>query len=176
MQAGFLPDGNIYVFTCEDYKVFDTDMDNPVPVYSLSDIYHTGENRDNGVFYRCLVNFRRDLYTGDILFVYFDLPYADEDGYYLNSENDKWQLDATYRVALLDTDGYIAYNYNTGVPVLTFGKKVDTAVISMPTGNTLRLRSSMTHKNGQEYFEGILNLENGKYFPLTIFDIKDITN
>lgn len=176
VQTGFLPDGNVFVFTHEDYKVFDTNMDNLQPVYKFSDIYSTGENRAKGVYYRCLVNCRRDPYTGDVLFVYFDLPYADEGGYFLDSSTDTWQLDATYKVALWDTDGYLAYNHDSGVPVLTFGKKLDPVQISMPTGKTLRLKSGFNHRNGQTYFEGIINLETGKYTSIETFDIKNITD
>ena len=176
VQTGFLPDGNVYIFTQEDYKVFDTDMGTPQPVFSLSDIYPTGANRAKGVYYRCLVNCRRDPYTGDVLFVYFDLPYADEDGYFLDSSKDTWQLDATYKVALLDADGYIAYNHDTGVPVLTFGKKLDPVKISMPTGTTLKLESGFNHENGITYFSGILNLETGKYTAVDSFNIEKLQN
>ena len=89
---------------------------------------------------------------------------------------DTWQLDATYKVALLDDDGYIAYNYDTGVPVLTFGKKLDPVKISMPTGTTLKLESGFEHRNGIIYFSGILNLETGKYTVTDSFSKEKIKN
>jgi len=38
------------------------------------------------------------------------------------------------------------------------------------------LESGLDHRNGHTYFEGIINLETGKYTAIKTFDVENITN
>ena len=170
-DTGFLQNNDVYVYTYEDFVIFDTDMSNSTPIYRLTDYFPMGDKPIDGVNYRYLMAARRDPVSKSVLIIYWDDLYDDEhyEDRFIDYQNNGWQLKATYKVALINPDGTIGYIHDTGVNVLAnFGLRP--VSMYLESGDSLRIYS-WANSHRYTYFEGRLNLTTGEYQSIKDFDL-----
>ncbi|MBQ3008197.1 MAG: hypothetical protein IJD80_01290, partial [Oscillospiraceae bacterium] len=163
-EAGFFSNNDVYVISYDDFKIFDTDMNNSNAVYQLGNWYPLGKITVDGVpYYRYLVAARRDPSTKDILFVYFDLKYTEnyEEQFLDYSKNDR-QLKGTYKVAVIDKNGKLGYLYDTGVYAMTDAFGISPVSISLDDNTTLHISCWRKHRDNI-FFEGTVDLTTGQF-------------
>ncbi len=172
-DTGFLQNSDVYTYTYDNFVIFGTDMDNPQPIWRLTNHFPMGENAAEGVYCRYLMAARRDPVSKSVLIIYFDDTYGDdryEEGF-IDYKNNGWQLKATYKVALINPDGTIGYVHDTGVNVLAgWGLHPVSMYLESPT--SLRIYS-WANSHRYTYFEGRLNLTTGEYRSIKDFDISE---
>jgi len=168
--TGFLQNNDVYVYSYDNFKIFDTDIANPQPIWQLTDYFPMGEDPAPGIEYRYLMAARRDPVSKSVLILYFDMPYYSSENYrekYLDLEKDSWQLKSTYHVTLINPDGTIGYTRDTGVHAL-FDWGIRPVSMYMEGPDILHIYSwSDSHKT--IWFEGRLNLTTGVYTSIKDF-------
>lgn len=169
-SAGFLQNNDVYVYSYDNFKIFDTNMNNTAPVWQMTDYLPVGENPAPGVQYRYLMAARRDPISKSVLALYFDMPHYDGENYkdiYLDIEKDSWQLKSTYHVTLINPDGTIGYSRDTGVHALSdWG--IRPVSMYMEGADVLHIYS-WADSHSKILFEGRLNLTTGKYTSIKDF-------
>jgi len=113
-ETGFFSNGEIYLLTGSDFVVFDRDMANTQPVFSMADNFPLGYNAVKEGVDRYLSAVRRNS-DGSFYAVYYDYDWMDNDRY--TEGNVMGQLKATYQIAHLDKNGNMLSTYDTGVNV-----------------------------------------------------------
>jgi len=113
-DTGFFSNGEVYLLTGSDFKIFDRDMENTRPVFRISDNFELGYNavREGTDRYLCAVRRNADK---SFYVVYYDYNWMDNDRY--TEGNVMSELKATYQIALLDKDGNMISTHDTGVNV-----------------------------------------------------------
>ncbi len=114
-ESGFFSNGDVYVFSGDGMKIFDTDMNNKNHIFKLGDNFTFGANISDDIHQRILLAARRDPVDKTYLAVYFEQPYYKNTAdMYKNGNAEDTFLKATYKVGYFDKDGRIVNVYETG--------------------------------------------------------------
>lgn len=115
---GFFANGDVYVMNYTGLTVYDTNMDNPSPVFTTKTNFPCSR-RDEIVSEqgttRFMLAIRRDPVTYEYIVVYCE--YVPDDDYDKIHVND-FQLCCNYRIGLLDREGNLTKSWDTGVPAM----------------------------------------------------------
>ena len=168
-ETGFFQNGDVYLYDYDAFNIYDTDMDNPDPVWQLTDYFTLGDNIAEGVGYRYLMAARRDPQDKSVSIIYFDYPDV-ESGIdaYIDYEKDDMKLKATYHFARISADGKIDFDYDTGVNVLLSHNFIQVSIYPENNGNMHFYGWSQSHQ--YIWFEGSINPQTGAYTPIKEFD------
>lgn len=153
-EAGFLSDGMVYVLGNNDYRIYSVDVDNTAALFSLSDCMVLGEDIDKEGTDRVLAAVlpKEDC----IIAVYYDTVYETGEDIFLDENRDR--LKAVYKAAVLDKNGNVSAEYDTGLNAL-YGY---CPVTIYKSKNKLYLY--VTYKDtGAVLAKGTLNLANGSF-------------
>ena len=165
---GFFSNGDIYVMNYRGLDVFDTDMDNPNPIFTTKTNFpctKSYESIDDQGTLRYMFAIRRDPVTFEYVVIYGE--YIEDDVYENNYLND-FQLAHNYRIGILDKNGNLVKSWDTGVPIMftvfgfenTYMKKVGDNEYEMFVAYKDSMRLS-----------GRFNTEKETYIPIKEFKI-----
>ncbi|MBR2028611.1 MAG: hypothetical protein IKA10_06475 [Oscillospiraceae bacterium] len=165
---GRFSNGDIYVMNYRGLTVFDTDMDNPNPIFTTKTNFPctiSNEAIDNKGTHRYLFAIRRDPVTFEYVVIYGE--YIEDEVYENNYLND-FQMAHNYRIGILDKTGKLIKSWDTGVPIMftvfgfenTYMKKVGDNEYEM----------FVTYKDSLR-LSGRFNTENETYTPIKEFKI-----
>ncbi|MBQ3009315.1 MAG: hypothetical protein IJD80_07005, partial [Oscillospiraceae bacterium] len=159
-EAGFLPDGRVYVLGDNDYCIYSTDINDHQPQFVLSDHIDLGENVNTDLEDRILVAAMSDQ-NGMITAVYYDIKNEEEN----NFIDDKGlRLKSCYKVAIFDASGRLLRYYNTPLNAVAGYNPVNIYQI----GNSLTI--TVTYQGtGTVISKGVLNYSNNM-FTATVMD------
>ena len=119
-SVGFFTNGDVYVFGRDDFKVYTADSTVSQPVFKVSDNFPLGEDIDGNGTARYLLDARRDPEDGTYIVLYTEIePY--ETYSEIHMEDNENVLKSTYKVGLLDAEGYLVTSYDTTEHVLWSG-------------------------------------------------------
>ncbi len=163
-DAGFMSNGDAYILTTEYFKIFDMDMNNPDPVFTLGENFSFGSSIDDTVDNRVLLAARRDPVAYTYLAIYIEQPYyPDYKSQFFNDDEHDLRLKDTYKVGYFDFEGNLVREYDTGVnAVVAMGYAPVNMYLSQ--GNLLTFWSWFKHRDNV-YTRGTLNLDTGVYTP-----------
>ena len=119
-SVGFFTNGDVYVFSRDDFKVYTADSTVSQPVFKVSDNFPLGGDIDDNGTARYLLDARRDPEDGTYIVLYTEIePY--ENYSEIHMEDNENVLKSTYKVGLLDAEGYLVTSYDTTEHVLWSG-------------------------------------------------------
>ena len=168
-ETGFFQNGDVYLYDYDAFNIYDTDMNNPDPVWQLTDYFTLGDNIAEGVGYRYLMAARRDPQDKSVSIIYFDYPDVESrKDAYIDYEKDDMKLKATYHFARISADGKIDFDYDTGVNVLLSHNLIQVSIYPENNGNMHFYGWSQSHQ--YIWFEGSINPQTGAYTPIKEFD------
>ena len=156
LESGFFSNGDVYVMTNYDFKIFDAADTEKGYVMSLGEKFPLGVKGEDGYPHNTLWAVRRDPEDKTFIVVSDHLCH---DNFYNNpvSENENYFAD-TYDVSLLDKEGNITKTFTTGMKVPR-----DTNILNISiSGDTLTLTNS-SRETGKVIQQGKLNIKNGKF-------------
>lgn len=163
---GFFSNGDVYVMNYGGLTVFDTDMDNPNPIFTTKTNFPcTLIDQNSSGHNRYMFSIRRDPVTFEYVVIYGE--YEENEDYYSNFLND-FQMKYNYKIGVLDKDGNLIKSWDTGVPIMftAFGfenvymKKVGDSEFEM----------FVTYKY-EERIIGKFNIEIQTYTPVKVFNL-----
>ena len=167
-ETGFFQNGDVYLYDYDAFDIYDTDMNNPDPVWQLTDYFTLGDNVAEGVGYRYLLAARRDPQNESVSIIYFDFPEVeDRRNAYIDYDKDDMKLKATYRFARISKDGKVEFDYDTGVNVLLAYNLIQVSIYPESNGNMHFYGWSQSHQ--YIWFEGSINPQTGAYTPIKEF-------
>ncbi len=166
-ETGFFRNGDVYLYDYDAFDIYDRDMNNPDPVWQLTDYFPLGNNID-GVGYRYLMAARRDPQDKSVSIIYFDYPDVESGrDAYINYEKDDMKLKATYHFARISADGKTEFDYDTGVNALLAYNFIQVSIYPESNGNMHFYGWSQSHQ--YIWFEGSINTQTGVYTPIKEF-------
>jgi len=168
-ETGFFQNGDVYLYDYNAFNIFDADMNNPDPVWRLTDYFPLGKDVEKGVDYRYLMAARRDPQDKSVSIIYFDYPDV-ESGIdaFIDYEKDDMKLKATYHFARISADGKVDFDYDTGVNALLSHNLIQVSIYPENNGNMHFYGWSQSHQ--YIWFEGSINPQTGAYTPIKEFD------
>ena len=157
LDAGFFSNGDIYLLTDYDFKVFNADTVEKGHIFSVGEKFPLGITKDDGYKYNTLHAARRDPDDGSFIVVYDHLSNASNyDGPF--DEKDGSLFADTYEVSLLDPAGNIVKTYRTKMPV-PYGNYPLNMYL---TGNLLTLQN-IDGESGKILQKATLDIKTGKF-------------
>lgn len=161
-DAGFMSNGEAYILTPDYFKIFDMDMNNPDPIFTLGEKFPFGSNIDDTVDNRILLAARRDPVAYTYLAIYIEQPYyPDYKSQFYNNDEFDLRLKDTYKVGYFNFEGNLVREYDTGVnAVVAMGYAPVNMYLSQ--GTQLTFWSWFKHRDNV-YNRGTLDLETGVY-------------
>ncbi len=167
-ETGFFRNGDVYLYDYNAFNIFDVNMNNPDPVWCLTDYFPLGKDTAEGVEYRYLMAARRDPNDKSVSIIYFDYPRVESGAdIYVDYEKDDMQLKATYHFARISADGKTEFDYDTGVNVLLGFNLIQVSIYPESNGNMHFYGWSQSHQ--YIWFEGSINQQTGVYTPIKEF-------
>jgi len=157
-DTGFFSNGDVYVISYDDFKVFTPDMSGTQPVFRLADSFPLGANAAGEKTYRYLLAARRDPAEKTYITIYADTD--NRDNIYL----DDFNLKATYKVGIHDRQGRLVKTYDTGAHVKVSPFGINNISMYLDDKNTLHFHDRM---KTQTWVEGTVNLTTGHYTSIT---------
>ncbi len=112
-DRGFFSNGEVYVIDTDGFKIYSTDMNETGHYFRLGDKFSFGDNISHDINLRYLLAARRDPVNKDFITIYFELPYTDYYGKFVDYTSDSGKLIATYKVGLFDKNGNFIKEYDT---------------------------------------------------------------
>ena len=168
-ETGFFQNGDVYLYDYDAFNIYDTDMNNPDPVWRLTDYFTLGDNIAEVVGYRYLMAARRDPQDKSVSIIYFDYPDVESrKDAYIDYEKDDMKLKATYHFARISADGKVDFDYDTGVNALLSHNLIQVSIYPENNGNMHFYGWSQSHQ--YIWFEGSINPQTGAYTPIKEFD------
>ena len=148
IHIGLLGNGNIFLMTETDYKIWDGSCADSQPYFRLSDYFAFGDNPRPGIAHRRLLAARHDTPAQSVLFVYQD---------FANNPDDT--VMPTVRVALVTKEGENPYIHTTDM----WYSNDKAYRITLDDATTAHLYAYDRNGDIQAYWEGTLDLANSVY-------------
>lgn len=160
-DVGFFSNGDIYVMDVSGLTVYSADVQPAGPIFTTKTNFPAGGVFGTGSEERYLYAIRRNPEKLDYIVVYSQNDF--------HQSINRFQLNATYRVGILNPQGFLAASWDTGVPVMgTVTRPEDVQIIK--TGDN-EIQLIVPYFNGEGRLQGSFDLTKGVYTAIGSFQM-----
>ena len=157
LEAGFFSNGDIYLMTAYDFKIFTTDTVENGPIFNIGEKFPLGYQKENELRYNNLHAVRRDPENGSFIVVF---DHLNQNRFYdgPKNKNDQSLFDDKYEVSLLDSEGNLIKTYMTDMPVPAGVYPLDIYL----SGDVLTMQN-VDRETSEILQKSTLNIKTGKF-------------